>query len=580
MEKKSLLLISICSTMLEEILKLDFSANFENKVYQLLTGINNIFNADRVVMLTFDGHKEEPKIIEIKKENIPAFFMDNDIKNIIENDHEYITTLKQEGKVLCLDINNLSDDRRVLRDFFKQQNINQLILMTWILENTTFCIIIEDSHNDTLTSESFDIINKFLTFTIKSISYNEVLYQKANIDQLTGLFNRNYYSNIIKKLTKRPIDSLGVIFFDIDNLKEINDTYGHGIGDRQLIVLTKALKTIYKDCDICRIGGDEFVVLMYDYTYEEYLRINKMFYDLLKETSVSCSFGVCYRSGNVDILEMIQLAENDMYYYKRKHHAEVDSDANQSFAAYIQSDIDKERFFMVIQPKIDPYTNKITGAESLARGRARDGQWVSPNVFVPVFEKNQCIDLLDYYMIEQTCILQKRLMEEYNWFLPISVNVSRHTLLLNSFCNDMLSLFAKYDIPHYLIHFEITEKVDVGVEEVLQRCCEMTKHDFIFEIDDFGSHFTNVSFLNEKIFSILKIDRSLVKQICNNELTKGIMRFLIEKCHDNDIKIIAEGVETKEQLDIICELKVDTIQGFYYDEPLSVEDFINKYHCL
>ncbi len=397
-------------------------------------------------------------------------------------------------------------------------------------------------------------------------------------DLLTGVKNRNYFNLVISKYQNNPCDSFAVVFLDLDGLKEINDTYGHSIGDRNIIAVAKMLKIVFKGRDIFRTGGDEFVVFLEECGYDDVREKVEYLYNRLKKMTIICSYGICCQKDNANILEIIESAENEMYVFKRKHHEKIVSvKRRETYSDIVRRDIACGRFFAMIQPKINLRSGNLEGAEILIRGKKLTGENEMPGEFIPVMEKNNCIDLIDYFMLEEACKIQTLISKKYSSVLPISVNISRSTLFVNTLCSDLIQICEKYGVQHHAIVLEVTESMNLSSEGIIAKCEELKKAGFSLEIDDFGKHFTDIGFLCSDIFSMIKIDRSIVNKLSDYSITEELVAFLIAKCRKCNVRVLAEGVETEKELTKVRNMGFDAAQGFYFAKPMKVDAFISEY---
>ena len=241
-----------------------------------------------------------------------------------------------------------------------------------------------------------------------------------------------------------------------------------------------------------------------------------------------------------------------------------------------------EEFKVYYQPKIELKTNKVVSCEALVRW-FRNDTFIQPNDFIPLFEKNRFIIKLDKYVFKKACQDIKyinNILRENNYFtnkldyqyITASINVSKEHFSYDNFIDDYSNMTNKINIPLNMIELEITESASVfkGIS-LASITKEMKKKGFSISLDDFGTGYSSLSMLQDLTIDVLKIDKSFIDKIG----TSNIVKYIINMAKDFNIKTVAEGVETKEQVETLKNMGCDIAQGYYYSKPLSLEEFIN-----
>lgn len=232
-----------------------------------------------------------------------------------------------------------------------------------------------------------------------------------------------------------------------------------------------------------------------------------------------------------------------------------------------------KEFIIYYQPKIDVITEKVIGAEALVRWQRTDGSMISPENFIPIYEKNGQIQKLDAYIFGHVCRLQKRILDESKKLLSVSVNLSRSSILCEEIVEQYKKIVRENDIPITRVPLEITESASVYGQKVVKVAERLLQSGFKLHIDDFGSGYSSMESLSRLPFSVLKIDKSLIDHICETRV-EILVNHIIKLSKDLNMRVLAEGVETKEQLDILRKIKCDEIQGFYYARPMPEVEFV------
>ena len=243
----------------------------------------------------------------------------------------------------------------------------------------------------------------------------------------------------------------------------------------------------------------------------------------------------------------------------------------------LKKGIKNNEFVIYLQPKFYTNTGKLAGAEALIRWN-RDGKLVMPNIFIPLFEKYELITELDTYVLENICRLQQQWRkQEYN-IVPISVNESRLHLYNENHINDLIDLVNKYNVQPNTIELEMTETTVVNNVELAKEAEKnVHKLGFIVSMDDFGTGYSSFSMLKNINIDVLKMDKSFFDDVLESIRGKIIIEAIIEMSHKLNIKVVAEGIETKEQVEYLKNIKCDMIQGYYFEKPMTIEKFEEKY---
>lgn len=554
----------------------DLEESIEEQITQTLSVIKEMFKAKCVTLLKKPKSKDFPTIT-VKDDDYKDFVYNPIMKSSLYNDEDISKTLKQNNYVL-VETKSLKRKYPLEYEEIKNEGIENFSLMTWEIDNSHFDLVMENYQVISEDEMVYKVIYNYLLYSLKTFLYNRGLYRLSNKDLLTDLYNRNKYNNDMQEYSKSTHDRVGVLFLDLDKLKVINDSFGHTHGDKLIKDASLVLKKCFDFADVYRMGGDEFIVIAKNCEFKKFNNAAIKLRNALIEQNIFASYGICYEQIDAIISNMVDIAENEMYIYKRRHHEEYTIDIQkENFIKNFEDEVKKGRYFILLQSKIDPYTNQIKGAEALIRYQG-ESKTEYPNSFIPIFEKNNCIDLLDCFMIEEVCRLQRKLIEDYGKTVPISINISKTTLLMGDFDQFLISTLEKYGVTQNVISLEITERNNVCSEDVLVYGEKIKKHGIVLEIDNFGTSFTNLSFINAQVFSVVKIDRSIICHLTNNNITRRLINLVIEECHKNDITILAEGVELEEEMALVKELGVDLVQGYYYEKPLKVEEFKKKYY--
>lgn len=431
-----------------------------------------------------------------------------------------------------------------------------------------------------------DIVRKRIRNVIR-LKESSLTLKEVEHDELTGLYTEQAFMHYVRQIMRfNPNKKMHVIVSKVKDFKLVNNIYGTKKADEYLCYLASVFSNDLEYGLLARKGSASFVCLFYG---DEGLDHQKMRDTIAEITEHAPLTGVRVKYGvyeNIDktlpvaaICDYASMAaetvmdsyDRDLAYYtqevaqKRIHDQMIEN----SF----EDAIEQREFVIYYQPKVDILTEKVIGAEALVRWKKTDGTMVSPGDFIPVFEKDGLIERLDEYVFSEVCELQKRKMGEWKDLLSISVNLSRSSILHAGIADRYINIVKENGVPVSCVPLELTESAAIYSDRIKETVEQFVDAGFELHVDDFGSGFSSLVSLNQLPFSTLKIDKSLVDYVCEKK-GETLVEQVIMLSKLLNMKVIAEGVETKAQLDELRKLKCDEIQGFYYAKPMPEEDFI------
>lgn len=457
----------------------------------------------------------------------------------------------------------------------------------------------------------------------------QMLEQKANTDGLTRLLNREtLISEVEKDILHDPATRKAMYVIDIDEFKQINDKYGHYIGDILLQKTALALKSVSsnKNIKIGRLGGDEFCIYYYggpsNREIKEFgaLLCNKLSLIAISDDvdySISCSIGISlYPRNGMNFVELYQRADNALYiakesigsgfaFYNSEGYVDnsvdmsvegdmgtLDSDlkptnednfslllsqgaeGKEKLRKLLSEAVENNEFVCYKQPKINVKTGEIT-SEALSRWYNPTFGIISPSRFILLFERTNSIEVLDLYMLEFVFKEIDRRIKEGKTIGTISVNQSLQTITQPYYLNRVLDLLKHYDVPEGAIIIEITERdLFTSLRTIIKVVNNLHELGFKISIDDFGSGFTTLSILKDFEVDEIKIDKSFM----TGDFKKAskayiIIKEIIAMAHELNIQVVAEGVENLDQARYLIEMGIDYLQGYIISKPVTLSDF-------
>lgn len=434
------------------------------------------------------------------------------------------------------------------------------------------------------------------TFTRLEVE-KEKLYKASITDELSGLSNRNHLEERLTRLisrSQRDSKEFAFVFMDLDHFKDVNDLLGHSVGDQLLVDVSKKLPDALRANDIvARIGGDEFVLVINEYkSHIELTNILQRVMDMIdsewivgaSKVNISASMGIAFYPRDGENLENL-LKNSDIALYEAKNKGRArfhffTQELNKKIVNEIETNnkmhdaLKKGEFELYYQPKVDIVTSKIIGAEALIRWNSPQNGLVPPLEFIPIAESSGFIvDLGEW--IFKTAFSQQLEWSTNNLFkdMVLSVNVSAKQIANEKFIDTFTRIFNDSDADSGNIEIELTESVFINnTDDALEIVNLFHSLGFTISLDDFGTGYSSLSYLKQFPFDILKIDKSFIDDY-SSESGKVYIDTIIKMGHSLGMKLIAEGVETIEQLEFLKEVECNVYQGYLCSKPLPVKEF-------
>ena len=423
-------------------------------------------------------------------------------------------------------------------------------------------------------------------------------------DPLTDLPNRHLFLDRLDQSLRRAIRSgqLGaLVFIDLDNFKNINDSLGHSAGDTLLRQAAGRLREVVRSEDtVARLGGDEFVICLSDLgadadevaslanlrTQELHDTLSEPFFISGHRLLVTASLGVAlFPDGDTSASELLRNADTAMYQAKARGKDtyilfEQSMAEATAFRLTMENDLrnalDREQFFLTYQPQVDAATNRIIGAEALLRWHHPIRGVVSPVEFIPVLEGMGLIVKVGEWTLRAACRAVRDWMDRGLWTdsMVLGINVSPQQFSQPEFFDQVRQAIDDAGIPARCIDLEITEGMVINeVEETIIRMNQIREFGVTFSIDDFGTGYSSLSYLKRLPLDVLKVDQSFVRDLSTDSNDAAIVETILAMARHLKLETIAEGVELEEQLEFLKSKGCNRYQGYYFSPPLRVEEF-------
>ena len=509
----------------------------------------------------------------------PAFFYSVEIDDDVEIDFPFIKNLfekiaKEDNahrpySDLCIE-----ENPKVISVFHGYKKIR--ILHEWKLYNDKAIHIVQDNYNH------FE---------------KEALYKAAFTDLITGNYNWNHLEAFLEVPGDKKIEDYAFAHFDIKQFRVLNEAYGHIAANKILSNIVKAMKEADFVYASARCHNDNFAMLLKDMPEPE---LRQKLYDFFEKLSVleeDPYYKIYYKCGVVpmqramlsgnrvaDAAKMAQALctnqnETEIIFYTDKMHDDLSW--GNYIKAYVETAIEQDEFVVYLQPKFDIKTEKIKGSEALIRWNYKNKEFLPPYRFIPFFEKDGSIAEIDDIVLKKVCEAMNRWKKEGKPLYPISVNLSRSRMYDERLIDKLVGIVDSYGVNHHLIDFELTESATYdNMEHMISVLQELRDRGFKISMDDFGTGYSSLSLLTQMPIDTLKIDKSFVDTIANDSERKEdiiVLQHIIGLAKELGFVCLAEGAESRPQIDRLRELGCEIIQGYYFSKPIPLTEYEEKY---
>lgn len=458
----------------------------------------------------------------------------------------------------------------------------------------------ESSLTDEDIQQVRDIADR-VAVALSSVERDKLLYHQSHYDNLTNLPNRQLIGMRLDQEIKhcwRVDSSLAILFLDLDHFKKVNDTLGHAIGDELLQQVAERLTSCVRETDtVARLGGDEFTIMLTgsldshdisDIAENIIQSIEKPFIINTHEIFISTSIGISvFPTDGMSGTELFKNADTAMYRVKelgRGKHLFFEEKMNikEMERANLERDmrhaLDRNEFVLHYQPLVDIKSGDIIGAEALIRWHHPTRGLIPSSKFIELAEETGTIEQIGEWVLHSACLQLKEWSENNILLDRMAVNVSSRQFIQRDFEQRVSMILDETEVPAEKLDLEITETLlmDERIDSI-KILDNLNKRKIHLSIDDFGTGFSSLSYLKRFPVNTLKIDRSFMQDVTTDEDAMSIVKSIITLAHTLNLTVIAEGIETAEQLSILNENKCDFAQGYYFSEPLTAIDFEDFY---
>lgn len=535
----------------------------------------NYYGADCAVITYYDEN-EQSHVVQSHKASAEttAKLVDIAAKNGTLED--FLVLYNDEGSAFVDDIKVIKKSNPTLYNKLADSRI-------WSFEGSIInvdnklsgAVFVLNPRENACDRKLIDMITSFIGSQI-SVKKMENIYQYGEShDKITGLLKREKFKKWDIGNVELVLESLGIFLTDIVNLKAVNSSFGYATGNNRLKVAAETLREVFSGYYLYRFDDDEFLAFCPDISQEDFEKLSGEMKKRLDELDFAVAGGISW-SENVNIGKQLIEAEELLNVDKdrlRQENVPLYKQAKKIIKD-VEDELNQGRFSVFLQPKVNMNTGKTVGAEALVRLYSEEFGVIPPLRFIPILEENNAVHMIDLFVLDRVCMFQREKMDAGLEIVPISVNFSKKTLIHPNLIDAVKEIMERHDTPKGIVQIEITETVSDMDQLIISNIANSLRNmGFELAMDDFGTKYANMETLVNFQFGIAKVDRSLVKDITKNAKSVIMLRHLTAMLKELDISCVIEGVETKEQIDILKNMNCDVIQGFFYGKPTPSEDF-------
>lgn len=553
----------------------------------VLKRIGELFSADRAYIFSFHGEAIS-NIAEWCQEEIEPQI--EHLQNLPKSEFQiWLNMFDHQQNIVIHDLNDIKEMSYEYA-FLAQQGIQNVIMVPLERDGQLDgCIGLDNPEHKLMENAVtfLETLRYYIMLAMRREEDEKALYHLSYVDTLTSFYNRNRYIQDINRLKEKE-ESVGVIYLDVNGLKEINDRFGHDAGDALLKKCAKIIQKSIINGSFYRIGGDEFIIICLGIEEESFKEHLYGLKNNLSHEECTAAIGYKWENNCHHIQKIINQADEFMYTDKKEfyhRHLETGRYRHQndvldylSDPSLLKDKIANKKFQVYLQAKLDVETHALVGAEALVRYLDDDGMIQPPDRFIPVLENTYQISKIDFYVFETICAQLQTWQKQGKQLFPISSNFSRITFMEENLLEKLETIIQKYGISKQYLEVEITESTcSSNCKGLTDQINQIREAGFLVSVDDFGAESSNLALLATAQFDILKIDQGFVKDIVSNTYAQSIVEAMVGVCNKRGIHLIAEGVENEEQFEVLKNCGVKTVQGFLFSKPIPMKQYEWRY---
>lgn len=556
--------------------------DFTAAINSMLNTIIEHYNADRAYIFEFDWEKDVTRnTYEVCREgvtpeidnlqNLPIAVVAVWVNNFLDGSNK-ITIIE--------DVDALKDNptRRIEYDCLHPQGIKSLITVPIFTNGKLHGFLgVDNPHAHMDAPELLSQVTYIAANELQKRLLTEALTKKSYQDTLTGLNNRLAYDEMLEHLRGKEFP-VGVGFLDLNGLKWINDNLGHDMGNKAIHKVCAILEEYFSKNTLYRISGDEFVILWPEVDYQVFMDTAENLRTALSDEGNIAAFGFVWGKEE-DTGIAVRKAEKAMQTAQKKFYA-ANTELKESRPVYLDALLQEFRdstFIPYLQPLYSIQYDRVYGAEVLVRKIDPHGNIHTPVEFIGIMEREHMISMVDFTMLRQACELIQKWKPAWP-DLVLNVNFSRNTLMESDFLERIDQILSETVVDPAQLVFEITESSqNIQLESLYSLLDEVKKRGISLAIDDLGTEAACLEILYLPQISVAKIDKSLINKAEHSDREQLVIRHLIDLCHDLNMRCVAEGIETDNQIELLKKLGCDRLQGYLIGKPMPAADFFHQF---
>ena len=557
-------------------------------------------NGDRHTVLLIEDNRGDARLIrEMIEEDLEAPF-ELHFAERLSHGLEFLAN--HQAALVLLDL-SLPDSLglETFAKVFAHSPSVPIIVLTGTDDATVALKAVKGGAQDYLVKGKLDreLLVRSMQYSIERKRYQVQLEHQANYDALTGLPNRTLLHDRLRQavFAQRNVRAIAVVFIDLDHFKVVNDSLGHSVGDELLKSMAERLRSVLRDGDtVARLGGDEFVLILNDQNNEEVVframqritaKVNQPHSVEGKELYITCSAGISlHPQDGPDVDTLLKNADVAMYRAKeagRNNFQFFTSEMNQLVNERLQMEqslrraLERGEFLLHYQQKVDVKSGAVVGSEALLRWLHPEWGLVRPARFIPLAEETGLIVQIGEWVLREACRQNAAWLRDGLDPGVVSVNLSARQFRQEGLVRVVSRILAESGLDPAALEMELTESMVMhNAEAAIATLQGLKSLGVTLSVDDFGTGYSSLAYLKDLPIGTLKIDRSFVRDItASGEAGEGVIaQAIISLGHSLGLKVIAEGVESDAQLRFLAKHQCDEVQGFYYGEPVTADEFV------
>ena len=590
------------------------SENVTDKIQEMFKMSLDVLNFNHAYLVEFDNDYVDAKIIDtfVNEQDSESFPLTPGMTVKMADFPVFEPLIKDKKPIMCEDINKISlSEGAEQREFFSSRGINSYFAIPVIMDGNLISMLVIEyfDKSDVYSTENrlfyLKILANMLADSKKKILYEEKLYNFAYFDEATKLANRNMLNKNLESLIqdRKETDRLAVFNIELDNLRTINDTFGHAVGEQVVIKSVEILSELLNNCClISRVTEEKFIVVSpacsdIDKIEERAKRIIESFKHpiLFPGLDIEALFVIV----NIGIAVFPEDGRDTDTLLKNSDLANFEAASTDERIVFCSDQLkdrvnentlmthrlfrslQNQEFSLEFQPQVSCRSSKTVGIEALLRWTTSDKKRIPPDKFIPILEQTGLIHEVGLWVLEQALLEHNRLIA--NGFPPlrVSVNLSIVQFRREDFVDNVIKLIKKHRVDPKYIELEITESMlSQNFDDTIDKLHQLKKSGLNIAVDDFGKGYSSLHRLILIPFDRIKIDKTIIDNITSEKKSANIARIIIMLAKTLKADITAEGVETSEQAHFVRDIACDEIQGYYYSRPLpaeALEKFLKEY---